>query len=116
MGGKGTFADGNNVPFTYETAGQLHGIKILKGLNGKHGLPEESHSSSSYISLYKDGNVKQIRVYDKGHNALIDIEYSVHQGKKTLHAHDYVDGERQKKRELSLDEVSKYGKFFGGVQ
>ena len=39
MGGRGTFAAGKIVPYTYETVGKIHDIKILKGTNGKHGLP-----------------------------------------------------------------------------
>lgn len=113
MGGRGTFAIGNNVPYTYETVGKINGIKVLKGLVGKHGLPEEAHSSSSYISLYNDGSVKQIRVYSKDHTSFVDIEHSIHQGRKKLHAHDYIDGERQKARELSDKELKKYSKFFG---
>ena len=116
MGGKGTFAIGNNVSYTYQTVGKIDKIKVLKGLGGKHGLPEESHSSSSYISLYKNGSVKQIRVYNKDHTAHADIEYSIHRGEKKLHAHDYVNGERQGIRELSKEEFSKYSAFFGGAK
>ena len=32
MGGRGTYASGNNVPFTYEPIGKIAGVKILKGL------------------------------------------------------------------------------------
>lgn len=53
MGGRGTFAIGNMVAYTYETIGFIEGIKILSGLNGKHGLPEEAHSSHAYIKLKK---------------------------------------------------------------
>ena len=114
MGGRGTFAVGNNVPYTYKTVDKLEGIKVLKGIEGKHGLPEESHSSSRYISLYKNGTVKQIRVYNKDHTPCVDIEYSIHRGEKRLHAHDYVAGMRLGIRELSKAEFSKYSKFFGG--
>ena len=114
MGGKGTYSDGKNPAYTYKTVNKIDGIKVLKGLDGIHGLPEEAHSSSSYISLYTDGSVKQIRVYNKDHTARVDIEYSIHRGEKKLHAHDYVGGERQGIRELSKEEFSKYSKFFGG--
>ena len=80
----------------------------------KHGLPEESHNSASYISLYNDGSVKQIRLYNKDHTSFTDIEYSIHQGEKTLHAHDYIDGERQIARGLSNAEMEKYKKYFRG--
>jgi hypothetical protein len=114
MGGRGTYAIGNNVPYTYKTVDKIDGIKVLKGLEGKHGLPEEAHSSSSYISLYNDGSVKQIRVYNKDHTSFVDIEYSTHQGHKKLHAHDYISGERQRARDLSDKELKKYSKYFGG--
>lgn len=114
MGGRGTYAIGNNVEYTYKTVGEIEGVKVLKGLGTKHGLPEESHMSASYISLYNDGSVKQMRLYNKDHTSFIDIDYSIHQGKKTLHAHDYFDGKRQKARNLSKTEIAKYGKYFGG--
>ncbi len=114
MGGRGTYAIGNKVPYTYETIAKNCGIKVLKGMNGKHGLPEESHTSSKYLCINKDGSVRQIRIYDKNHRALVDIEYSNHQGKLFLHAHDYVNGDRKKARELSPAEKKKFIKFFGG--
>lgn len=116
MGGRGTFASGNNVAYTYETVGKIGGIKVLKGSNGKHGLPEEAHSSGAYISLYPSGNTKQLRVYDSNLTAKTDIEYSVHQGKLSFHAHDYINGVRQPARPLTRTEKEKYGKFFGGVR
>ncbi|MBP5288446.1 MAG: hypothetical protein J6Z79_01050 [Clostridia bacterium] len=114
MGGRGTFASGKNVPFTYETIGTINGIKVLKGIQGKHGLPEESHSSSAYISLHPDGSVKKLRIYNSDKTSRVDIENSIHQGKKVLHAHDYKNGKRQPARPLTKDEKKKYKKFFGG--
>ncbi len=32
MGGRHTYAAGNNVPFTYKTVGIFHGIKVLEGI------------------------------------------------------------------------------------
>lgn len=116
MGGRGTFAAGNPVPYSYETVGKIEDIKVLQGLNGKHGLPEESHSSNAYIRLYPNGNTKQIRLYHSNLTAQTDIEYSVHQGKITFHAHDYVNGERQPARQLTNEEKEKYKKYFGGVR
>lgn len=115
MGGRGSYSGGGNAPYTYKTVGKIEGIKVLTGIEGlgTHGLPEESHSSSTYIHLYNDGTVKQIRVYNKDHTSLVDIEFSIHQGHKKLHAHDYIGGERQKARDLSKKELAKYKKFFG---
>ena len=101
MGGRGTFAAGNPVPYSYQTVGYVNGVKVLEGANGKHGLPAEAHSSSAYISLHHSGEVKQIRLYNPNLTAKTDIEYSIHQGKLMLHAHDYVDGIRQPARNLT---------------
>ena len=52
MGGRGTFASGNQVPFTYKTIGFIEDAKILEGISSKyHKLPEEAHSSEKYIKL-----------------------------------------------------------------
>ena len=75
MGGRGTFAIGNMVAYTYETIGFIEGIKILSGMNGKHGLPEEAHSSHAYIKLKKDGTFHEMRVYDKDHYLRFEIAY-----------------------------------------
>ena len=114
MGGRGTFASGNPVPYTYKTVGLIRGVKVLKGLPGTHGLPEEAHSSRAYISLHPSGTVKQIRLFNPNLTAKADIERSIHQGKVTLHAHDYVNGQRQPARPLSSGEYKQYRTFFGG--
>lgn len=114
MGGRGTFASGKQVGYTYNTVGKIDGIKVLKGIQGKHGLPEEAHSSNAYISLYPNGSVKQIRLYNANLTAKTDIEYSMHQGKLSLHAHDYLNGVRQSPRNLTTNEYEKYIKYFGG--
>lgn len=61
MGGRGTFAAGNPVPYVYETdtsffsGGKFNGVKVLKGVegSGKHGLPESSHSSFALSCIWK---------------------------------------------------------------
>lgn len=75
MGGRGTFAAGNSAPFTYETVGKIAGVKVLQGLEGKHGLPEEAHSSRAYIKLKPDGTFHEMRFYDKDHYLLFEIAY-----------------------------------------
>ena len=55
MGGRGSYAAGNNVEYTYKTVGMVDGVKILQGIGNKHGLPESSHSSEAYIKLKPDG-------------------------------------------------------------
>ena len=66
MGGRGTFAAGNNVPYKYKTVEIIEGVKVLQPKDPKssYNLPVESHSSSSYILLDKAGVFRQYREYN----------------------------------------------------
>lgn len=71
MGGRGTYAAGNNPPYTYETVGMIEGVKVLSGLGDKHDLPVEAHLSEAYIQLYPDGNFKMLRFFDRLKSRLV---------------------------------------------
>lgn len=122
MGGRGTFAAGNPVAYTYETVRKIEGVKILSGLGNKHDLPVEAHSSEAYIQLYPDGNFKMIRFYDKQHYIKAEIAYHPETDldssrKSILHIHEYPkqgDFGSRTKRLLTHEEYEKYKKFFGG--
>lgn len=95
MGGRGTFAAGNNVAYTYQTISTIDGVKVLQGLNGKHGLPESAHSSNAYIKLNPDGTFREMRFYDKQHRLYLEIGYHPEKklgspGKPILHYHTYA--------------------------
>jgi len=77
MGGRGTFAAGKNVAYTYETIGTYEGVKILSGMPGTnlHNLPAESHSSNMYMKLHKDGTMNMLRIYGDDHRLQIEIGY-----------------------------------------
>lgn len=75
MGGRGTFAAGNVVNYVYKTVDKIEGVKVLAGLSGKHGLPEEAHSSNAYIKLKPDGTFHEMRIYDKDHYLLFELAY-----------------------------------------
>ncbi len=94
MGGRGSFASGNNVAYTYQTSSFIEDVKVLTGLNGKHGLPEEAHSSSAYIKLKPDGTFHEMRLYDNDHYLTLEIAYHREPnisktGKPVLHYHTY---------------------------
>jgi len=102
MGGRGSFAAGNPVPYVYEVdtsffaGGKFNRIKVLKGINGsgKHGLPESSHSSFAYLKMNPDGTFHTMRIYDNTHHLRIEIAYNrepkVDPGvDKVLHYHVY---------------------------
>lgn len=138
MGGRGTFAVGNAVTYTYKidtnfsTDGKFHGVKVLKGIegSGKHGLPESSHSSIAYLKMNPDGTFNMMRIYDKQHNLRLEIAYhseqSIAKGKsKVLHYHIYGKDFSQKGKspfDRTTNVLHKnsriykqYQKFFKGV-
>ena len=62
MSGRGTFAIGNNVDYTYESIDKIEGVKVL---SGKNGLLEESYSSTAYIKLKPGGTFYEMRKCEK---------------------------------------------------
>jgi hypothetical protein len=121
MGGRGTFAIGNMVAYTYETIGFIEGIKILSGLNGKYGLPEEAHSSHAYIKLKKDGTFHEMRVYDKDHYLRFEIAYHPEplldkSRKPVLHYHVYDRNfHRSSAMKMSKSMKKHFRKYLNGV-
>ena len=92
MGGRGTFASGNNVAYTYKTVGKINGVKVLQPQNSNNALklPEESHSSTAYLLLDKTGVFRQYREYNDRHEVVLEIGYHnepVLGQDKILHAH-----------------------------
>lgn len=125
MGGRGTYAVGNNISYTYKTVGKIEDVKVLQGLNGKHGLPEESHLSSAYIKLKPDGTFHEMRIYDENHYLVKEIAYhpepQLNNGNRkenVLHIHEYQKDNfmERKPRLLSSDEFKMYKKYFKGVK
>ena len=123
MGGRGTFAAGNTVPYLYETVGKIEGVKILQGKNGNaKGLPVEAHSSSAYIQLHPDGTFKMYREFDKDHYLIKEIAYHPEpkltgNHKPVLHIHEYRRDNfaDRKPRLLTKKEYKKYKKYFRGI-
>lgn len=131
MGGRGTYAAGNDVAYSYKTVCKIEGVKVLEGMGTNHGLPESSHSSEAYIKLKPDGTFHEMRFYDKKHVLYMEIGY--HPEKPltgnnqilVLHYHLYDDRfSRNKtgafgrtKAEYLTDEMKeKYKKYFKGVK
>ena len=121
MGGRGTYAVGNNVPFTYKMVGKIEGVKVLKGIGNLHDLPVEAHSSSAYIKFKENGEFSTMRFYDKNHYLVKEIAYHPEKyldksRKPILHIHEYEPGNLSKRpnRLLTAREYDQYKKFFGG--
>ena len=125
MGGRGSFASGNNIAYKYKTIGKINGVKVLAKIDSKDsgGLPEESHSSSAYIKLNSKGEFRMYREYDKNHYLRLEIDYHPepsieHTRKPVLHIHEYAqdDFSNRTPRALTKEEYNKYKKFFKGVK
>lgn len=135
MGGRGTFAAGISVPYSYaidttfSKDGKWQGVKILKGTGNNHGLPESSHSSSAYMKLDNNGNFREIRFYDKNHCLYLEVSYHPERkldktGKPVLHYHTYNpsfsktktgDGGRSEAKRITKSMYKNLKKYFKGV-
>ena len=123
MGSRGSFLEsgGFSAPAKWHTIDYVEGIKVLALKNGgSNSLPERSNTpGTSYLSYQNDGTFKQLRVFDENRMPKFDIDYGVHQGKKTLHMHGFTDGLRSKEPITikPTDEIYvKYKAIFKGVK
>lgn len=124
MDGRGTFAAGNNVAYTYQTIGKINDVKVLQGIDGStKGLPVEAHSSGAYIQLHPDGTFKMYREFDKDHYLVKEIAYHrepklTGNSEPVLHIHEYKRDNfaDRKPRLLTAEEFKKYKKYFKGVK
>lgn len=122
MGGRGTFAAGKSVTYTYKTVGTIEGVKVLEKINKNDsaGLPEESHSSNAYILLRKDGTFKMYREYNSDHTANFDIDLHPEpllsgNREPVYHIHFYKNGVRDPQgRFLTVSEYNKFKSILGG--
>ena len=126
MGGRGTFAAGNPVPYRYKTVDIIDGVKVLAPIdNGSsYNMPAEAHSSTAYILLdKKNGVFRQYREYDVSHRIIKEIGYHFESGlsengKNVFHIHEFskpgIDY-RKKGRWMTPAEISKYRKYFKNV-
>lgn len=124
MGGRGTFAAGKNTAYTYQMVDTIEGVKVLKGLGGKHGLPAEAHSSTAYIKLKPDGTFHEMRIYDNDHYLVKEIAYhpepNLNGGNRSeniLHIHEYKrDNFHNRPARLPTHaEIQLYKKYLKGV-
>ena len=125
MGGRGTFAAGRQVEYTYKTTGFIEDVKVLEGISGKHGLPEEAHASTAYIKLKPDGTFHEMRIYDEDHYLIKEIAYhpepKINHGNRRdniLHVHDYPQRDNfslRPVRKITRGEYERYKKYLKGV-
>lgn len=83
-------------------------------------LPERSNTpGTSYLLYRKNGDFDQLRVFGENRIPQFDIDYGVHDGKKSLHVHYFTNGIRGKHPDIlhSGDALyEKYKSLFKGVK
>ncbi len=106
----------------------IEGVKVLYNNTNKRSndLPAYSNTSSMYFKRDASGEITQLRVYDKQHRAMLDIDInpkSAHKNKDgtvipagVTHIHEWKvnpDGSISRGRSarlLTASEIKKYGK------
>lgn len=123
MGSRGSFLEsgGFSVPARWHTVDYVDGIKVLepKDVKASHNLPERSNTpGTAYLKRNTDGSFSQLRVFGADRLPMYDIDYGVHQAKKFLHVHYFVEGDRTG-RTVALNPgdalYEQYKRLFKGV-
>lgn len=101
MGGRGAFLESGGFvgPFLWKSIGTIQGIKILipKDTRKRTSLPERSNTpDTAYMTLDKDGNFNQLRIFGNDRKPLFDIDTNKVDHIPSLHMHYYSNGERQR--------------------
>lgn len=124
MGSRGSFlqSGGFNTPAKWHTVDYVDGIKVLapKDPKASMSLPERSNTpGTAYVSYRKDGIFDQLRVFGSDRKPKFDIDYGMHNGQKSIHVHNFVDGHRSKNPSILQPGdllYEKYGVLFKGVK
>ncbi len=127
MSSRGTVAANGHVTTNeYTTSKMVHDAKVLTGNDGRHGLPDYSHSpNSKYIKENKDGSFRELRDYDDKGHPIIEIGYhpepnlTGNRHERVLHLHTFKDNlDRVMGGKLSptehADIYEKYKKYLEG--
>ena len=110
-----------SMPDQYDCVDIKNGVKVLKSAeNPNHpSLPDISHTKGTkYLSFDKNGNFKQLRIYDYSGHPVIDIDYGVHTSlskQPTLHVHTWKGGRDNGVRLFSKRDYKKYGRYLKGL-
>lgn len=111
----------------WETVSIISGVKVLANTNNKRSgdLPAYSNTSNMYFKRDASGEITQLRVYDKSHRAMLDIDINPSKPHKNkdgemiptgmTHVHEWRENEKGELvrskygRYLSNEEMKKYG-------
>lgn len=126
MSSRGAVTENGHVTTSeYENVEEVYDAKVLVGKDGRHGLPDYSHSSNrKYIKENRDGTFREMRDYDKMGHPIIEIGYhpepqlTGNRHEKVLHYHLFEENlDRVMGGEISptknADIYYKYRKYLG---
>lgn len=81
MGSRGAFEDVNRENFnfveggqTYQSVGEVDGIKVLVKTSGSVKAPEYSHTANRVYAIVQNGALKHLTFYDENHKQSISID------------------------------------------
>jgi hypothetical protein len=100
MGSTGAFLEkGGFNTQGWKQIGTSHGIKIIqkikKNPKDKPSLPPLSNTPGTAYILYNEiGHFHNFRQFGENRKPIFDLEYGRHDGKLTLHLHEYQNGIR----------------------
>ena len=122
MGGNNTFSSNKVTAFRWRTIEKIHGVKVLKIIDGKDKLPEEAHNSRMYIRLDNHDKFYQLRIYDSHHITRFELAYHREpaldpSGKPVLHYHVFSPpGFNHGPAHLATETMrNKFHKYFKGL-
>ena len=102
MGGRGAYLESGGFSIQgWKQVGTIEGVKVLKKIGTKKGskgnLPFYSDKPGiAYILLDEDGKFSQFRQYGEDRRPEFDIDYGYHNGKISLHLHEFGSDGRSK--------------------
>ncbi len=91
MSSRGAVAKNGHVTTDeYKAVKLIYDAKVLVGNDGRHGLPDYSHSPNrKYIKENPDHSFRELRDYDDSCNPVIEIGYHI-EPQLTGNRHEYV--------------------------
>ena len=98
MGSRGAFVDvaSGNFNFveggqTYQSIGEVDGVKVLVKITGSVKAPEYSHTANRVYAIVQAGSLKHIAFYDDNHNQYVSIDLMHQHYGVQPHKHFYLD-------------------------
>lgn len=131
MGSSGSYLkSGGFAHQEWEQVGSIEGVKVLKKNGVKEGtkgdLPFYSNTpGTAYVLFDAKGSFSQFRQYKEDRKPAFDIDYGIHNGKLSLHIHEFKSNGRSMEPRIiaypngdiiNKDLYEKYKGFLKGIK